>query len=500
VPCGSRRRLLTGLFVSALLAGAVRAAGESTEASFSFLVYGDSRSGDDCSGNAQHIALINRMSAETASFAFHTGDMISGYTNTTNWVQGGACTSPSSKGGFSSLVAPLASHAPAPGLPVFLFPVLGNHDGDWEDGWYPDLYGSGFCSAFNPQLFVPNHTTKSYFHANTATHPALSNGQFYSLACSVTNPAVYPDYMYYSFNYNGAHFLVLHIANDYTDLLDCNDCRGDLTDYEDYYAIHQLDFIKSDLAQARANPAIHGVFVLLHTPLFTTCDTHPANESWAMLSKLFSQYRVTAVFSGHCHNYERTVPVLVDATHPSGVQNDHLGTVYLVSGGGGSPSHDFNDPPGWFDVSREVVNHYLRVTVNNSNTTVAAIDENGVTFDSASWTSMCTTSPDCNDGLACNGVETCVAGSCQPGGINLCPPAAVVGLRLSHSGSQLALQWNSASGAAVYRIYTDTVASGPFVTPNPPDVTGTSVLRPLPSGRVFYKVVAVTATGIEGPK
>ena len=33
---------------------------------------------------------------------------------------------------------------------MFLYPVVGNHDDGWGDDWYPDPYGNGFCSVFDP--------------------------------------------------------------------------------------------------------------------------------------------------------------------------------------------------------------------------------------------------------------------------------------------------------------------------------------------------------------
>jgi hypothetical protein len=395
---------------------------DATTAAFTFLVYGDTRSGDNCTGNATHIGIVNRMMGETASFAFHTGDMITGYTNTTNWVQNGACTAGSSYGSFLNLTTPLRNRTPAPGLPMFLYPVLGNHDGAWGDNWYPDAYGSGICSVFNPQLFVPNHTTKSYFHWNTDNAPKLTDAQFYAAACSVTTRDVYPDYMYYSFDYSGAHFLVLRIDNDYSSMLDCNSCSGNYTNYSDYYQAHQLDFVNYDLTQARANPAIKNIYVLLHAPMFTSCEDHPGTASTPLLSKLFTQYKVTAVFSGHDHVYERTVPIMVDTAHPNGVQDNQLGTVYMVTGGGGSPLHDFK-AAAWFDVTRSSVNHYLRVTVNGSTTTLSAVDASGVQFDSYTWTSAnggCTTNAQCDDGNVCNGSETCSTGSCVAGAALSC--------------------------------------------------------------------------------
>jgi len=515
---------------------------------FTFLVYGDSRSGGDCSGNAIHADLVSRMSTEPASLAFHTGDMITGYTNTTNWIDNGACTSPSSPGSFQTLIAPLQGRTPAPGLPAFLFPVFGNHDGNWADGWYPDPFGSGVCSVFDPAQFVPNHTARPYFHANTSNHPQLDDTQFQALTCSVTQSDVYPQYQYYAFDHDGTHFLVLHVVNDSQDLMSCNACGTDTTDYEDYYAIHQLDFVKWDLAQARANPATRAIFVLLHTPLFTSCAAHPGNASWALLTREFSARQVTAVFSGHCHVYERSVPIRVDAAHPGGVQDDPLGTLYFVTGGGGSPLHEFDDP-AWFDAARSSTHHYMRVTVNPSSVTFEAVDDAGNVFDTVTRTTSCDSGDDCDDGLACNGVETCVATQCVPGtgpfcddgdpcsddgcaegsgcthapaacdDANVCTadscapgtgcqhvpipgcippgPPAVSTLVLSMYLGQVELEWDPVPGAESYRAYT---YPAPGQAPNGSiGVPSTYIPLPMPAGDLYYSVVAVDDSGVEGP-
>ena len=39
--------------------------------------------------------------------------------------------------------------AVAAGLQAYYFPVVGNHDDNYGDGWYPDKFGNGFCAACN---------------------------------------------------------------------------------------------------------------------------------------------------------------------------------------------------------------------------------------------------------------------------------------------------------------------------------------------------------------
>ncbi len=346
---------------------------------FTFLVYGDSRSGSDCSGNQVHLSLVQRMANETdAAFVVHLGDMVTGYSNTTNWVQGGACTQAASTGSLKTQLSPLTSKSPAPGLPTFVFPVVGNHDDSWGEHWYPDSYGQGFCDVFPKTLMqqlIPNHTQQPYFEDKTGRNFAiLSDSAFYDSMCSTTQAGVYPTFMYYSFDYQHAHFSVLHVNTDYLDLEECGGCAGNQSNYEDYYYIHQLHWLRADLDAAKARGQKE-FFVFLHAPLLTTSDGHDANASAPTLRKLFTQYGVTAVFSGHDHVYERSHPTAFDSASPDGRIADG-GTTYLVTGGGGSDPHGFRST-AWFDAKRSSDFHYTRVTVNGSHLTTTAIDPSG---------------------------------------------------------------------------------------------------------------------------
>lgn len=348
---------------------------------FSFLAYGDSRSGNGCDGNKVHIGLVKRMVQEpNALFVFNLGDMITGYDASTNWVQKGNCTAADSQGSFKDIVAPLMAKPAPAGLATAYFPVVGNHDDNWNDGWYPDPFGNGFCDVFTPKSFVPNHTQQSYF-AGTATM-RIPDSEFFSLACSTTRRDVYPTYLYYSFDYGNSHFTVMRLNSDYDDLEECNNKAG-AKDYRNCFRLHQLDWLRADLAAASARTDIQNLFVLLHAPMFTTADGHAAQVSWPTLSKEFSKYNVKLVFSGHNHVYERSVPIFASAASPNGVQDNQKGTVYTVTGGGGSQLHYFNGTNPLI-VKRDRSFHYLRVDVDGATVNVKAILQDGTVMDSYS--------------------------------------------------------------------------------------------------------------------
>lgn len=354
-------------------------------AGFTFVTYGDSRSDTTCTGNTIHIGLVTRMVNEDPVFTFNNGDMITGFTNTTNFIENGICTATGSRGGLKSIIAPLQERVPPVNLPTAYFPVIGNHDDNWGSGWYPDPYGRGICSVFDMPALVPNHTQQAYF--STYKSVQFSNAEFDARTCSTSQAyasLVYPKFMYYSFDYANSHFVVLRINSDYHDLQDCNACGPDESDYDDYYNIHQLDFVRADLAAARNNPQVQNIFVFLHAPLFGSSDGHVNNLSRQVLSKEFSLRGVKAVFSGHSHVYERSVPVLADTAHPDGIRNDQTGTVYITTGGGGSPLNGFITQP-WYTAVRDSGYHYLKVTVQGTSVTVRAIEDDGTVMDNVTW-------------------------------------------------------------------------------------------------------------------
>ncbi len=356
----------------------------SASGGFSFVAYGDSRAGADCSGNAVQAGLVARMAAEPAQLAFHLGDMIVGYNANTNWVQPGACTDPASSGSFKELIAPLQSKTPAAGLPMFLFPVVGNHDDNWGSEWYPDPYDDTICDVFDMKALVPNHTQQSYFLDKTARVAHYSDAEFDSLTCSTTDASVYPTYMYYAFDYQNTHFVVMRVNSDYYDLLECYNNCTDAANYNDFYYKHQFDWLHADLTAAAARSGIDHIFVFIHAPLVATSDGHTANVSWQDLATEFSANgKVRFVFSGHNHVYERSVPIVVSPSSPNGVRDDAAGTVYITTGGGGSELHGFRDPSPLIAV-RDSLYHYLRIDVVGGQVSVSAIDQDGVEFDQVS--------------------------------------------------------------------------------------------------------------------
>lgn len=363
----------------ALSAAAAFAAPLAAAQPFSFAVYGDSRAdGKTCKGNAVHAKLLRRMAAADPAFVVNTGDMVTGFAPTTNFAADGSCTGEDDPGSLKRLIAAIQSRKPVGGLPATFFPVVGNHDDNWGAKWYPDPLGGGFCDVFDAKALIPNHTRAKYYASRRAF---IRDEVFHERMCSTTDRSVYPAYAYYSFRLHDAHFVVLRINNDGFNLLECTRCGADRSNYGDYVNIHQLDFLRADLAAARADANVKSIFVFLHAPVFGSAYEHPNNASAKVLSRTFSEHGVTAVFSGHNHVYERSHPVVADDAAPDGRRDDALGTLYVTTGGGGAPLHGFKGTPPWYSAVRKAAFHWIDVRVDGARVELVARDLEGAEID-----------------------------------------------------------------------------------------------------------------------
>ncbi len=314
---------------------------------FAFLVYGDSRAGSDCAGNANHIRLVSRMAAEPdVAFVAHVGDMVTGYADTTCFAAMGACTDPASHGNFRRIIAPLADRPAPAGLPAAFLPVIGNHDDN--GGWYPDPCGGGICDAFDLAALID--------------HPTPNRDP-----CGLD----YPDSAYYGVRYGNTQLLVLHVNYDYFDFFECNYPPAGWASCADYcengprdalraetcWNVHQYDWLEARLVTAAGDPSIRHKVVLLHAPIYTSYDDHPPVAAAGALAALFDRYGVNFVFNGHNHTYERTVPIRAGAAASGG-------TVYVTTAGGGVDG--YSPAGGWFTAAAAFAFHYVRLTVDGA--------------------------------------------------------------------------------------------------------------------------------------
>ncbi|MCR4392301.1 MAG: metallophosphoesterase family protein [Candidatus Acetothermia bacterium] len=117
----------------------------------------------------------------------------------------------------------------------------------------------------------------------------------------------------------------------------------------------QTDWLREVLAQdARYK------FVFLHHPLYSSDLFYRSDENLAKLwAPIFREHGVTAVFAGHCHNYEHVV---------------REGVHYFVTGGGGAPLAPLSPIRVEGSVfAADFVLHYVRVEVGEAGVTVKMI-------------------------------------------------------------------------------------------------------------------------------
>jgi len=148
--------------------------------------------------------------------------------------------------------------------------------------------------AFN-DIHGPLLKTAEYF-------PALGNHEQDSPLYFEQFPLLHK-HRWYSLDRMGIHFVIL----DSNSRLDS--------------ASEQYKWLESDLAVIR--DTVKFTIAILHHPLFDVSECHKSDEKNLkfILLPLFERYRVSVVFSGHSHDYQRF---------------EHNGIYFIVTGGGGS--------------------------------------------------------------------------------------------------------------------------------------------------------------------
>ncbi|MCJ7796556.1 MAG: metallophosphoesterase, partial [Thermoleophilia bacterium] len=178
------------------------------------------------------------------------------------------------------------------------------------------------------------------------------------------------DKLYYSFDYGNSHFIVLDTnkailsEGDKTEDQKCepgSEHEAIQTQAASYRpGSAQYEWLAKDLATTKKAQ----VFVFFHSPAFSYSghDGDPGIQRW--LCPLFEQYKVTAVFSGHSHSYERFVPLRVDVSSgkPVAVPDEKNGVVYIVTAGGGMPLYDITPNPTHAATAKAF--HFIRVDVD----------------------------------------------------------------------------------------------------------------------------------------
>jgi hypothetical protein len=200
----------------------------------------------------------------------------------------------------------------------------------------------------------------------------------------------FPRMANFSFDYGNAHWLVLD-SNRY----------ADWTDQE------LRKWVESDLA---ANRNATWKFVSFHHPGFNSSIAHWNDQWMRLLSPVFENNGVDVVFSGHVHNYQRSMPLRFEANSNSkhgGVvegkwQLDRAydgksktkanGVIYLVSGACGAGLYNKEqqgDPATWYEFTSTFVSTVHSITVaevDGKKVNFRQVSANGDTVDSFTLT------------------------------------------------------------------------------------------------------------------
>lgn len=346
---------------------------------FDFYVYGDVR--NPSGYNKIHEEVADRMTAEirddlaggepAAQLVVNTGDFAYFGCDDSLWV--------------SNFLAP--ARALLQQLPNFSSP--GNHEGYDEEGG-PACGSSSYYFAFFAEPY----------RAESSMAPGM-----------------------YSFDHKNARFISLNIISN-TDQggLDPAAPGCQATPDCDAAELCPHDWLRCRLSGAGAEDwdAIDHVFVFQHAPLITAPpDGKHASSAFqiAHLAPLLEQPdgsgpgKVTALFSGHNHFYERSLPLTglcaadddaciersgsacPEGPTPDGFQfpavcyrqDPAAGVTYVISGGGGATP--YTAPEGSFPIQwlagASNAYHYLRISVDGSTATMTA---SGFHADGSSFT------------------------------------------------------------------------------------------------------------------
>ena len=333
---------------------------------FSFAVFGDWGAVDSAGANPEQANLMQRIASSGARFAITTGD--NGYpsgsqNNYGDLVQVGA--------DLSAVFGP--SFWTRAGASMALFPTLGNHGLSRSDTNHPHFQNWPQSVAVSSS--GGRYTKDTYCCLNGSTS------------------ASYPS-AWYAFDAGVARFYILDAA-----WADSN--VGTSSDYGLDAAYHwasgkaEYNWLAADLA---AHPG--GLkFAFFHYPLYSDKSDHSSDtflQGPGSLERLLSNNGVNIAFNGHSHIYQRNIKpnanslisyvtgaggAKVEPIGPNGcsaVDAYGIGWSYSANGGAGAGSACGSATP---PSSRARVFHFLLVSINGNQVTVAPTDSNGQTFD-----------------------------------------------------------------------------------------------------------------------
>ncbi len=162
---------------------------------------------------------------------------------------------------------------------------------------------------------------------------------------------------YYSFNWGNSHFSILN-----TDLGNV----GPGPETRRRYWDEQVAWLKNDLER---NQRADFRFVVGHHPPMTAVARRQGDNPYmTALMPMFEQYKVTAGFFGHDHNYQHYLS---------------KGVHYFITGGGGAPLYDVDKPPEGITQKVARTENFMVVKVDGKTARFEAFRPDGESLDVA---------------------------------------------------------------------------------------------------------------------
>ena len=338
------------------------------EPEFSFVFTCDGRTGGLGGGDAalegingvSARALAIQMAAHAPHLLIFTGDLINGYTTREDDFRAQLRS-------WKRIYGPLWRQMP-------VYTGMGNHESLidlFEDGAQADKRGEQSAEAVFASEFV---------------HPM--NGP------EPERPGL-PPYKgsVYSFDYAGCHFAQLNSDYWYSS-------RPQQHEGNPFGRLlpGQLDWLEKDLTAARSAQARH-IFVFVHEPAFPN-GGHVADSLWgggrdaeAVRARdrfwtIATQAGASAVFSGHEHNYSRTLIDAKTPVHGDGTANAAFAkpTWQITQGAAGAPFYPRDNNAPWAKSVKKFVAHtwsYCLVEVRGPQVSLETYSYTGELLDRA---------------------------------------------------------------------------------------------------------------------
>jgi len=187
------------------------------------------------------------------------------------------------------------------------------------------------------KITIGNHD-HLFYTSTTSSHPAPKRLNQYMTHFNMSS-------QYYSFDHQNVHFISAS------------------TELPFEIGSKQYDFIKNDLEKTSSDPKINWIVVFFHRLAYTSPSLiDPIKSIRETFHPLFQKYGVDLVMQGHSHNYQRTYPLLYNATNSlNPIVTDKnttnyynpKGQIFTITGTGGSPFiHNFTEPASPFTATQ----------------------------------------------------------------------------------------------------------------------------------------------------